>query len=328
MSTTVVIPEDHDQRFKALIREFFADFLLLFFEDWARRFDLSEIVWLDTELLPDPPDGGRHLLDLVARLRALEPVGDASGEDPAAWLALVHIEVESPDRTTSIKPRLPAYALHLGDRYGLPVLPIVIYLNVALDGIGIDSATRTFWELEVLRFQYLYVGLPGLAAEPYALGDNWLGVALSALMKIPRGRAAELGRQALLRLQSSDLAEQKKYLLEECVEAYLPVAADEMAVIRDTIRKTSGETIVTRNLTSYDLGLAAGRQEGREQGLEQGLEEGIRIGLIETAEALLDTKFGLLSESTLAALRGKSTVELRALVKAVFAAPSLSDLGL
>ncbi len=144
MSAAIVIPEDHDQRFKALIREFFADFLTLFFENWAKRFDLSEIVWLDKELLPDPPDGGRHLLDLVAKLRALEPIGDTSGTDPAMWLALIHIEVESPDRTTSIKPRLPAYALHLGDRYGLPVLPIVIYLNVALDGIGIDSTSRMF----------------------------------------------------------------------------------------------------------------------------------------------------------------------------------------
>ncbi len=33
---------DHDQRFKTLIQEFFADFLRLFFADWAARFDLSK----------------------------------------------------------------------------------------------------------------------------------------------------------------------------------------------------------------------------------------------------------------------------------------------
>jgi hypothetical protein len=51
---------DHDQRFKTLIQEFFADFLRLFFADWAARFDLSKIEWLDKELLPDPPEGSRH----------------------------------------------------------------------------------------------------------------------------------------------------------------------------------------------------------------------------------------------------------------------------
>lgn len=38
---------DHDQRFKTLIREFFNDFLLLFFADWAARLDLSSVEWLD-----------------------------------------------------------------------------------------------------------------------------------------------------------------------------------------------------------------------------------------------------------------------------------------
>lgn len=51
---------DHDQRFKALIREFFADFLQLFFADWAAKFDLSTIEWLETESLPNPPEGSRH----------------------------------------------------------------------------------------------------------------------------------------------------------------------------------------------------------------------------------------------------------------------------
>ncbi|NUQ61342.1 MAG: hypothetical protein HUU20_02570 [Pirellulales bacterium] len=38
---------DNDQRFKTLIRQFFVDFLLLFFADWAARLDLSRIEWLD-----------------------------------------------------------------------------------------------------------------------------------------------------------------------------------------------------------------------------------------------------------------------------------------
>jgi len=69
---------DHDQRFKALLREFFADFVHLFFDDWAKRFDLSEVEWLDKELHPEPSDGKRHVLDLVAKLRTFEPPVEGS----------------------------------------------------------------------------------------------------------------------------------------------------------------------------------------------------------------------------------------------------------
>src|SRR3982751_2996895 len=162
-----VVGMDHDQRFKTLIREFFADFLRLFFADWAARFDLDRVEWLDKEVLPDPPEGSRHLLDLIAKLRTKEP---AAGHDPAVpdtWLALVHIEIESPEKTTLLKPRLPGYYLHLWEQHGRPGLPVVLYLKVGLDGVGTDTVEHRFWELPVLTFRYLYVGLPGLDAVQY-----------------------------------------------------------------------------------------------------------------------------------------------------------------
>ena len=36
----------------------------------------------------------------------------------------------------------------------------------------------------MLRFEYAYVGLPALDAEPYATGENLIGVALSTLMRV------------------------------------------------------------------------------------------------------------------------------------------------
>jgi hypothetical protein len=35
--------EDHDQRFKTLLREFFRELFLLFFPQWAKRFDFSQV---------------------------------------------------------------------------------------------------------------------------------------------------------------------------------------------------------------------------------------------------------------------------------------------
>src|SRR6266481_2248257 len=86
-----------------------------------------------------------------------------------------------------------------------------------VDAEGDCGAART------LHFQYLYVGLPALDAVEYVQGDNWLGVALAALMRIPPDRVAWLGAEALRRIQGAPLPDQSKFLLGECVQAYLPL---------------------------------------------------------------------------------------------------------
>ena len=59
---------DHDQRFKVLLKAFFAEFFRTFFPEWADRFDFCALNWLDQEVFTDPPRGERRSLDLVARL--------------------------------------------------------------------------------------------------------------------------------------------------------------------------------------------------------------------------------------------------------------------
>lgn len=277
---------DHDQLFKTLIREFFAEFLRLFFAVWATRFDLDHVEWLDQEVFPDPPDGSRHLLDLVAKLHAKAPVGEQDPEVPETWLALVHIEIESADRTTRIKPRLPAYYIHLRERSGLPVLPIVIYLKVGLDGIGVDVVEETFWEFEILKFRYLYVALPGLDAVQYLEGDNWLGVALSALMRIEKERMVWLGTEALKRLSLAPLNQQKRYLLAKCVDEYLPLDAEGREAFERAVSKHELEGVRVMTKGFYE--------QGRELGIEQGRLEGSYVGQLKLLKAILEQKFGML----------------------------------
>ena len=277
------IPHDHDGRFKELLRERFADFLHLFFANFARRLDLSEVEWLDKELFDDPPDGGKHFADLVAKVRATEPI-DPDSPDPTTWLALVHVEVESPDKTTLLKPRLPGYYFRLRARYGLPVLPIVLYLKVGLDGIGTDEVTERFWELETFTYRYLYVGLPALNAEEYVEGENWLGVALSALMRMPPGRAAELGAEALRRISEAPVSERHRLLLGDCVEAYLDVPATEQARFRAILEQNATGRLTPMNKTTFDRGL--------EEGIEKGIEKGDLLARRAMLTELLEAKFG------------------------------------
>src|SRR5262245_21256858 len=114
--------DDHDQRFKTLLREFLGQFFELFFPEWAQRLDFSRVEWLDKEVFPDPPAGLRRSLDLVAKLPVRDPV-DGAGDVSDEWLALVHVEVESADTVAPLRRRMYQFYNHLRRRHDLPVLP-------------------------------------------------------------------------------------------------------------------------------------------------------------------------------------------------------------
>ena len=175
--------------------------------------------------------------------------------------------------------------------------------------------------------------LPGLDAETYLQGDNWLGVALSALMKIPKGLAAEYGAEALRRLaEAASLNEQQRFLLGDCVEAYLPVDAMEVKRFQDILTSNSTEGVRAMNKTTYDRGIEAGIEKGMEKGIERGIERGIetgrRVGQLEFLEAMLDAKFGPLTPECLNRLHQLSDDRLMAIARAIPAAGGLAELGI
>ncbi len=293
---------EHDQRFKVLLREFLPDFLRLFFPERAELFDLEQVEWLDKELFVDPPQGDVLLLDLVARLRLRSSTEEAA-------LVLVHIEVESRDAVAAMPHRMFDYYVTLRRNHSCPVLPIAVYLRVGRDGIGVDSYTEEFGGLAVLSFQYLYVGLPALEAEQYVTGANWLGVALTALMRMPPARKvwlrAEALRRVLLECKENDY---RRFLLQECLEAYTQLDEEEQRQFEQLLHTESYKEIEPMMVTTYEKGIAKGRREA--------------------ARLLLEHKFGPLSEAVLARLEAWPVERLDELLLAMFDAESLAALGL
>jgi hypothetical protein len=109
-----------------------------------------------------------------------------------------------------------------------------------------------------VHFEYLYVGLPALDAVQYVQGENWLGVALSALMKIPKEQAAWLGAEALRRIQAAPLSDQQRFLLGECVEAYLPLDEAQKREFEKLLANEAYKGVQAMNVTSYEKGLEKG----------------------------------------------------------------------
>jgi hypothetical protein len=276
---------DHDQRFKTLLKEFLPEFFDLFFPEFGRFFDFSKTEWLDKEVFSDPPEGERREVDLVAKLGLVEQIAVPPGIRADAMLALIHIEVESGESAIPVAARMPWYFLNLLRTHRLPVLPIVVFLKVGHEGLGERTYEASFGPLAVLTFRYLSVGLPALDGVEYLKRGNDLGVALSALMRIPEERRARQRAEALKRIALSRQNELRRFFLAECVETYLELTAEQQQQeYRQLLASEEFEEANQMATTSYEKGVVEGRQKGLLEGREKGLLEGREKGLLEGRE--------------------------------------------
>ncbi len=295
----------HDQRLKALLREFLQELIALLLPAWASRFDLSAVRWLEQEVFVDPPRGERRELDLVAHLGLRQPVG-TTGE------TLIHVEVESGDSVTDLRSRMPGYHDFLGYKHGLPVLSAALYLGVGLQGRGWDQASEEYWEEGLGTTRWPYLGLPALDARTHVEGDNLLGVALSVLMRIGEEESAWLKARAMQRIATSTLTTYQRYLLMECIEAYLPLEGPHLEQFRQLLVTEDFKMARVLGKTSFELGK------------EEGLTEGQRALL----RGLLEKRFGKLSEAARQRLEEVPAARLEELGEALLGASSLAELGL
>jgi hypothetical protein len=305
----MVVPAapDHDQRLKALLKEFFEQFLLCFFPAWAARFDFSDLTWLDKEVFLAPPQGEKRHLDLVARLR-LRPGAPPPQPGLTELLALVHVEVEARESVQPLRPRMFEYYVQLRRESQLPVLPIGLYLRVGLDGIGWDAYEEHFWEHRLLHFAYAYVGLPALEAEPYVTGEHLLGVALSSLMRVPPERRAELHAEALKRIARSGENDWRRFLLAECLEAYGNLDEAQRQQMQALLATEPYQEARPLMITTYERGILQGQRQ--------------------VALLWLEAKFGPLAPEARQRLEALSPEQLQQLVLDIGKAQSLKDLHL
>ena len=134
---------DHDQRFKSLLKAFFAEFFQVFFPAWAERFDFARVDWLEQEVFTDPPRGERRSLDLVAHLPLRPGVpppvpAQAPGEPTDCWLTLIHVEIESQDSVAPLRPRMFSYYEQLRRRHSFRLTHRALFAG----GAGRDRLGR------------------------------------------------------------------------------------------------------------------------------------------------------------------------------------------
>ena len=281
---------DHDQFFKRLMHLFLREFFELFFADWVARFDFARVEWLEQEVFPDPPRGEKRVVDVLAKLPTV--AGDPPRDhEPRDSIALIHIEVESADRAAGFAERMYAYYQDVTAKYPLDVLPIGIFLNVGLDGRGTDAFERWVWERRVLHFEYDYVGLPGLPAEPYLRGKNMLGVAWSCVMHMARDHRPEAAAEAMAIIEASSLTPEQKLALMDFILSYAPRDEIQQRDLMELLKDPKRERVMKYRKTW--------KEEGIDEGIELGRREAQREGNRNLLERLVAGKFPQLAREVI-----------------------------
>lgn len=300
-------PEDHDQRAKVAVSEFPEWFFNLITPDWAAGLDCAKVEWQQQEVFTDPPDGPRRLLDLVGKLSRL-----AATQGQSLWV-IAHLEIESADRATNLRKQLAENWRPLKARHNLPVRPLALLLDVALEGRGVDVYREIEDGQEVNAFSIQYLGLPGLQAQDYIESDNLLAVAFTVRMHAPDTERPRLKARALQRIGQSTLPDHKKVRLAEFVEAYGPLEGGSLEAFNKLLQTQEYKEADMVAKTSFDLGL------------EQGAERCLR----ETLFFQLETRFGPLSAAVEERFAALTQVQLRELRRKIVAPDAtLATLGL
>lgn len=300
---------DHDQRLKLLVQALFSHLIRLVLPGWWDRFRFDAVEWLQQEVFLDPPQGETGAIDLAAKVKLNRPVpmGRANHLE-----TLVLVEIEARDRAATLREKIFDYRDVLRVRYGLPVLPVAVFLGVGLEGIGWDEYVEDYWEEQIERCRFAYVGLPRLDADAQVQGDNLFAVALTGLMAAPDDQRARIKADAMQKAATCGENDYVRTLMCECIDAYTqlhpPHLAEYLGLLATPKYKEAGMAMMTT------------REEGEKVGKVK--------GKIEVLEILLAERFGALAPSVQERLETRTREQLDELTRKLLTAQSLRELGL
>jgi hypothetical protein len=135
-------------------------------------------------------------------------------------------------------------------------------------------------------------------------------------MRIPPEQVVWLGAEALRRLAGAPLTEQQRFLLNECVQSYLPADAEQKRELERLLQSETYAEVQAMNRTMFD--------EAR----EKGMEEGRRAERLELICAMLEGRFGPVSAAVRAYLEQLSMEELQRLAVKIGTGATQAELGL
>jgi predicted transposase YdaD len=264
---------DHDQIFKTLLKEFFAEFMQLFLPEIARKIDFSKIEFLEKEFFTDINDGRKKLLDLVIKVQLVNGTEE---------YILIHTEFESKKPSTLEFPkRMFKYFCQLFLRFGKPVIPIVIFTDDHRWRTEFpDSYSIEFNNKCYLKYYYHSIKLKHYNWRKFLDSNNPLAYALMAKMDYAKSERVKLKADFLRLILKAEINSAKQSILVDFIENYVRLTSKEQQVFETLVTNEEDYIEVIKMMTVYEArGIEQGMQQGIEQGMQQGMQQGIQQGI-------------------------------------------------
>ncbi len=112
------------------------------------------------------------------------------------------------------------------------------------------------------------------------------------------------------------------------MQAYLPLDEAQSVEFERILLRPEYEGARAMNKTSFELGHETGMERGIERGMARGMERGRNQGHRELVIAVLEGRFGPLSEEALSKIEQLSDLRILQLARDIGKAQSLAELGL
>jgi hypothetical protein len=221
---------EHDRLFKELLRNFFIEFLDLFFPEVVRNLTRDSIEFLDKEIFTDIASSERHEVDLLvkARFRRKEA------------FFLIHVENQATSQE-AFGQRMFRYFARLHEKHQLPVYPIVIF---SYDSPRRPAANRyeiAFAQFNVLAFHYRVIQLNRLNWRQFLEQPNPVASALMVKMRIPPEDRPRVKVECLRMIVKLNLNKARSTLIWEFMTSYLRLTPAE-----EVVYNTGMATLTTR----------------------------------------------------------------------------------
>ncbi|MDY6938276.1 MAG: DUF4351 domain-containing protein [Cyanobacteriota bacterium] len=310
--------QGRDRLLNELLSIFFWDFIALFLPHLVGEVDRESIAFVEPEEFGRTVAARLDETDFLARVRLRD----------RQTCFFIRVEHHLSDRT-GLARRMFHDVVELDRRYGIPIYPIVVFLEEGDRPSETNGYRVKFPDRQVLEFSFVSISLPRLHWQEFRQQPNPVAAAFMGKMQMKLEERPRVKVECLRLLASLGLKFERSQLISKLIDTYLPLNLVEEQIFEselDRLQLQERRGIMDIVTSWMEKGIEQGIAQGIQQGIEQGIEQGIGLGIVVTVLRQLKHRFGSISPNLEKQVRDLSLEQLEGLSEALLDFENDADL--
>lgn len=253
---------DRDRLFRDLLKNFFLEFVDLFFPKIAVAIDPKSIRFLEDEESLKPQEQGEHSPASTKQEASSNVLVQVRlrGQESCFW---VHLE-NSSETNIKLERRIFHTFARLDEKYNLPIYPIILQSSDKSQRLETNGYRVEFVDRRVLDFSFVAIQLHRLNWRDFLQRRNPVAAALMPTMNVQTFDRPVVKAECLRLLTNLRLDAKKVKVISQFIEAFLHLNAAEEQVLQTEMERMGllERERITNLLTSTTQ---ANQQQGAER---------------------------------------------------------------